>query len=105
MDINLEEEIRSITVQIIDKYQPEKIILFGSSARGDLNPDSDVDLLIIKRETPLYGSERIRELSRIIERNIPVDFLVYRTEEFEKRVEMGAPFLKAIVKEGKVLYG
>lgn len=105
MDTNLEEQIRSITAQIIDKYQPEKIILFGSSARGDLNRDSDVDLLIIKRETPLYGSERIRELSRIIERNIPVDFLVYRPEEFEKRVEMGDPFLKAIVKEGKVLYG
>jgi len=62
-------------------------------------------LLIIKRETPLYGSERIRELSRIIERNIPVDFLVYRPEEFEKRVEMGDPFLKAILREGKVLYG
>ncbi len=105
MDTNLEEQIRSITAQIIDKYQPEKIILFGSSARGDLNPDSDVDLLIIKRETPHYGAERIRELSRIIERNIPVDFLVYRPEEFEKRVEMGDPFLKAIVKEGKVLYG
>ena len=105
MDTNLEEQIRSITAQIIDKYQPEKIILFGSSARGDLNPDSDVDLLIIKRETPHYGAERIRELSRIIERNIPVDFLVYRPEEFEKRVEMGDPFLKAIVEEGKVLYG
>ncbi len=105
MDTNLEEEIRSITAQTIDKYEPEKIILFGSSARGDLNPDSDVDLLIIKRETPLYGSERIRELSRIIKRNIPVDFLVYRPEEFEKRVEMGDPFLKAILKEGKVLYG
>ena len=60
MDTNLEEQIRSITAQIIDKYQPEKIILFGSSARGDLNPDSDVDLLIIKRETPHYGAERIR---------------------------------------------
>lgn len=41
----------------------------------------------------------------LIERNIPVDFLVYRPEEFEKRLEMGDPFLKAILKEGKVLYG
>lgn len=105
MDTNLEEEIRSITVQIIDKYQPEKIILFGSAARGDYGRDSDADFLVIKKETPHYGAERTRGLSRIIERSIPVDFLVYRPEEFEKRVEMGDPFLKAILKEGKVLYG
>ena len=37
--------------------------------------------------------------------NIAVDFLVYRPDEFGKRVEMGDPFLKTIIKEGKVLYG
>ncbi len=105
MDINFEKEIESITLQIIEKYEPEKIILFGSAARGESGSDSDADFLIIKKETPFYGADRIRELSRIVNRNIPVDFLVYRPEEFEKRVEMGDPFLKAIIKEGKVLYG
>lgn len=105
MDINFEKEIESITIQIIKKYEPEKIILFGSAARGESGSDSDADFLIIKKETPFYGADRIRELSRIVNRNIPVDFLVYRPEEFEKRVEMGDPFLKAIIKEGKVLYG
>jgi len=105
MDINFEKEIESITLQIIEKYEPEKIILFGSAARGESGSDSDADFLISKKETPFYGADRIRELSRIVNRNIPVDFLVYRPEEFEKRVEMGDPFLKAIIKEGKVLYG
>jgi hypothetical protein len=41
----------------------------------------------------------------MIERDIPVDLLVYRPEEFEKRLAMGDPFLKAILKEGKVVYG
>jgi hypothetical protein len=41
----------------------------------------------------------------MIERNIPVDFRVYRPEEFEKRLAMGDPFLKAILKQGRVLYG
>jgi hypothetical protein len=50
-------------------------------------------------------SSPIGPLSPVIERNIPVDFLIYRPEEFEKRLEMGDPFLKAILKEGKVLYG
>ena len=105
MDLDFEKEIESITTQLIEKYGPEKIILFGSAARGEKGPDSDADFLIIKKETPYYGADRIRELSPIIDRNIPVDFLVYRPEEFEERLAMGDPFLQAILKEGRVLYG
>ena len=105
MDNNFQKAIKDITTQVIEKYQPEKIILFGSAARGDSNFDSDADFLIIKKETPYYGADRIRQISRLINRDIPVDFLIYRPEELKKRVEMGDPFLKAILKEGKVLYG
>ncbi|HUL37080.1 MAG TPA: nucleotidyltransferase domain-containing protein [Thermodesulfobacteriota bacterium] len=105
MELDFEKEIQDITRQIIEKYKPEKIILFGSAARGELNLDSDADFLIIKKETPLYGADRIRELSRIIDRNIPVDLLIYRPEEFQKWLQMEDPFLKSILKEGKVLYG
>ena len=99
------EQLTSITAQIIEKYRPEKIILFGSAARGEFRPESDIDLLIIKKDTPYYGEDRIRELSRLIDRDVPLDLLVYRPEEFEKRLSMRDPFLKAILKEGKVLHG
>ena len=105
MDIDISKEIQRITDQIIQKYKPDKIILFGSAARNDMEPDSDADFLIIKKDSPLYGADRIRELSRMIDRNIPVDFLVYRPDEFEQRIQMEDPFLKAILKEGRVLYG
>ena len=105
MDLDISKEIQRITDQIIDKYKPDKIILFGSAARGELEPDSDADFLIIKKETPLYGADRIRQLSRMIDRNIPLDLLIYRPGEFEKRLQMGDPFLKTIIKEGKILYG
>jgi predicted nucleotidyltransferase len=105
MEADFEKEIQNITYQIIEKYKPEKIILFGSAARGERNLYSDGDFLIIKKETPLYGADRIRELSRIIDRKIPLDLLIYRPEEFKKRLKMGDPFLKSILKEGKVLYG
>jgi predicted nucleotidyltransferase len=105
METDFEKEIQNITHQIIEKYKPEKIILFGSAARGERNLNSDADFLIIKKETPLYGADRIRELSRIIDRKIPVDLLIYRPEEFEKRLKMGDPFLKSVLKEGRVLYG
>ena len=66
------KEIENITRQIIEKYKPEKIILFGSAVQGTMTRDSDVDFLIIKKKTPLYGVDRMRELSRMIERDIPV---------------------------------
>ena len=105
IDIDFKKEVEIVTKQIIEKYKPEKIILFGSAAKNEFSSDSDADFLIIKMDTPLYGADRIRELSKVIERNIPVDFLVYRPEGFEKRIKMGDPFLKTILKEGKVLYG
>lgn len=82
MHIEFEKEILNITQQIIEKYKPEKIILFGSAARGEWTPDSDADFLIIKNDTPYYGADRIRELSRLIKRSIPVDFFIYRQDEF-----------------------
>jgi predicted nucleotidyltransferase len=98
-------EIRDITVQLIEKYAPERITLFGCAARGDATADSDADFLIIKRHCPHLGADRIREVQRLIDRNIPADLLAYRPEEFEQRLAMGDPFLTAIVREGKVLHG
>ena len=105
MGLSLQSQIESITSQLITKYQPEKIILFGSAAREDATPESDADFLIIKKDTPYKGRDRIIEVSRLIDRDIPVDFLIYRPDEFEKRLAMGDPFLEMILEEGKVLYG
>ena len=98
------KEIEDIKNQLIEKYKPEKIILFGSAVRGQ-GEINDIDLLIIKGETPYYGIDRMREVDRLIERNIAADILVYKPEEFKERLEMGDPFIKKIFKEGKVLYG
>ncbi len=105
MTDHCKKEIENIRQQIIEKHKPEKIILFGSAALGTTTRDSDVDFLIIKKQTPLYGVDRVHELSRMIDRNIPIDLLIYRPEEFEQRLSMGDPFLKAILKEGKIFYG
>jgi predicted nucleotidyltransferase len=102
---DFEKEIQSITIQLIEKYHPEKIILFGSAARGDYDQANDLDFLIIKQDVPYYGIERMRELDDLIDRNVAADMLVYRPDEFEDRVRLGDPFIKAVLKEGRVLYG
>ncbi len=105
-DINQEvkEEVENIVSQVIEKYNPIKIILFGSASKGEFNNDSDVDLLVIKENTPYLGRERARELRRLIKKNLPVDFFVYRPEEFNERIRLGDPFIRTILREGEVLY-
>lgn len=101
----IEKEIESITQQLISKYKPEKIILFGSGARGEFGPDSDLDFFLLKKKTPYYGVERMREVERLIETSLPCDFLIARPTELKERLQLGDPFLKLILKEGRVLYG
>lgn len=98
-------EIENIVAQIIQKYHPLKIILFGSAGRGEYDKVNDLDFLIIKKDVPVYGLARMRELDELIDRNIAADMLVYRPDEFQKRLKLGDPFIKTILKEGKVLYG
>ena len=98
-------EINTIAGQIVKKYRPMKIILFGSAGRGDYAQVNDLDFLIIKEDVPLYGLDRMRELEELIDRSIAVDMLVYRPDEIDERVKLGDPFLKAILREGRVIYG
>lgn len=87
-----QKEIKKITAQIIKSYQPEKIILFGSLARGNFSEDSDVDLLIIKK------------ILFAVDYNLPFEPLIYTQDELEKRQKLGDSFILAVLSEGKVLY-
>ena len=98
-------EIQNIIDQIIQKYKPLKIILFGSAGRMEYDKVNDLDFLIIKKDVPEYGLARMRELDELIDRNIAADMLVYRPDEFEERVKLGDPFIESILREGRVLYG
>lgn len=101
----LSKAIDSITDAIVKNYQPEKIILFGSAAAGKAGPDSDIDMLIIKR-TALKPLERLRQIAPILPRHydVAIDCVVWTPEEVatDSRRNM---FLKyEILKKGKVLY-
>ncbi len=96
--------IEALKQQLVDKYAPEKIILFGSAAR-DGEEINDVDLFIIKDDVPHLGADRIRELYRLMDTDLPVDYLVYRPEEVAERLSVGDPFVVGVLREGRVLYG
>jgi predicted nucleotidyltransferase len=99
-----DKEIENIIEQLARLYKPDKVILFGSLAEGQINESSDIDLFIIKNDVPETGVDRIRQLDRLIKYHLATDFIVYKPEELDQRLKMGDPFVKNILDKGKVLY-
>jgi predicted nucleotidyltransferase len=99
-----DREIQNIVQQLINLYKPEKIILFGSLAKGRIEEGTDIDLFIIKSDVPEFGVDRIRQLDELIKYKLATDFIVYKPHEFEQRLKLGDPFIKNIMEEGMVLY-
>lgn len=103
---DFEEEIKKITDQIVKKYRPQKIILYGSCARGDCDKNSDIDLLIIKN-TKRRFVKRIGDVYRLFydfDYEIPFEPLVYTPGELKSRLAIKDFFINEILKQGKVLY-
>ena len=99
-----DKELQNILDQLIRLYKPGKVILFGSLSEGQINEGTDIDLFIVKSDIPELGVDRIRELDSLIKYNLATDFIVYKPQELEQRLKLGDPFVKNILKEGKVLY-
>ena len=89
--------------QIAEKFQPEKIILFGSYAYGQPRPESDVDLLIVMA-TPLRNREQAAQIARAIDYHFGLDLLVRSSQQLAERLALGDFFLQEIIEGGKVLY-
>lgn len=96
--------IREMVSRIVGRFDPEKIILFGSSARGDAGPDSDVDLLVVMS---VEGSKREKQLEiRTLLHGIRLakDIIVSRPEDFDWRKDIVGTIEYPANKEGKILY-
>lgn len=97
-------KIHEITTRIASKFNPEKIILFGSYASGTQKDDSDLDLLIIQ-ETDLPPQNRGYDIRMsLLGMMIPFDILIYTKSEYEKEKENQFSFLSSAIKNSKVLY-
>lgn len=96
--------IASVTRMIVERFQPRRIILFGSYARGDAHQDSDLDLFI-EMETSRRPPERaIAIASAFGLHSWPMDLLVYTPEEVQRLRGMHGTLLSEIEREGQVLY-
>ena len=98
-----ENKIAGLGEKIARKFQPERIILFGSYAYGKPRPDSDLDLLVV---LPFEGKgfRKSLEILNRVDPDFSVDLLARRPEDTARRYEEGDPLICEALDHGKVLY-
>jgi len=96
--------IEEIVRRIVEQFNPEKIILFGSHARGTGGSDSDADILVVM---PVQGSKRKKATEidlALVGIDLPVDIVVITPDEFQRSKDLIGTIIYPAVREGKVLY-
>ena len=100
----LNKTLDGIVPILVAGYQPEKVILFGSLARNEIEEWSDLDLVIIKHTSKPFF-QRLKEVALLCRPSVGVDFLVYTPDEFAQMQAENNPFIvEEVVCKGKVLY-
>ena len=100
--------IEEIVQAVVKAAAPERIVLFGSAARGKLSPDSDVDLLVVEKESSFHKGSRRAESSRIRRAlwkfPVPIDVLIFTPEEIDKWKDSTNHVIARSSRECRVVY-
>ena len=98
-----DQQIKDFASEVAVHFSPEKIILFGSHARGQAYAGSDVDILIVlDHETE--NVEKAIEILNLLHPHFALDLLVRRPKDVARRIAMNDYFMKQIIEQGVTLY-
>ena len=96
-------EVEALSRRIVEEFDPERIILFGSHAYGTPREESDVDLLVI---LPFEGSG-LRKSVEILTRvspDFPIDLIARRPDDAQRRYAEHDPLIREAFDRGRILY-
>ena len=96
-------EIQGLVAKIVDRFHPERVILFGSRAHGTARTDSDVDLLVVMHYEGRAFRKALDILSALDFRK-PLDLILRTPEELTQRYEAGDPLIRDALNSGQTLY-
>jgi len=90
-------------LQALQRYHPQRIILFGSVARGEADADSDMDVLVIKDTTDPFV-HRLEAMAKLCPLGVHANILVYTPDELRQMIDDGNPFILQALQEGRTVY-
>jgi uncharacterized protein len=106
IQLTKQEVIEEMTRRLVEFYGPVRIYLFGSEARGEAGPDSDLDFLVVVPDDTQEALMRTGEVySRLSGFGMPKDVIPWRKSDFEGRAaNVRASLPATVVREGRLLY-
>jgi len=100
-----QQAINEMVNRIVSGFHPEKVILFGSYARGEAGPDSDVDLAVIFPDIQGRRLDKAVEIGVALHgMGVPKDVIVLTQKDYEEQKDLIGTMGNILAKEGKVLY-
>ena len=100
----IEAAIDEMVRRVVEQFDPQMIVLFGSHARGDAGPDSDVDLLVVM---DFEGSKRQKQVDigvALHDIRVPKDIIVATPDEIERYRDIVGTIIRPALREGRTLY-
>ena len=98
------DAIARMVNRIVEQFDPEEIILFGSYARGSANSDSDVDLLVVMKDVISKRAKQVEMRCALHDIRIPKDIIVVTKSELERHRNTIGTIVQPAVREGKSMY-
>lgn len=98
------KQIDAVVQRIVQQFNPEKVILFGSYAYGKPNADSDVDLLVVMESDERPPHRALGIVRQLLDVPFPMDVLVRTPTEVQQRLNTNDYFVREIVEYGQILY-
>jgi len=103
--ISQDPQLAEIVRRLVEAYQPERIYLFGSMARGEAGPDSDYDLLVVvPDDAPPERRQSKLAYEVLWGTGTAADVIVWERERFERRSSVVCSLPATVVREGRLLY-
>lgn len=97
--------IHEITRRLVDYFHPQRVYLFGSAARGDHGPDSDLDFCVVLPDDAPESAYRPGIHSRLWDLGVSTDVVRWPASDFEARArDVAASLPAAVIRDGKLLY-
>ena len=103
-DQTTDQAIQAMVERLVDHFDPDQIILFGSQARGTAMPGSDVDLLVIMPVTGSKREKRVEMRVALHDITVPKDILLATPEEVLRDKDLVGTIIRPALLEGRVLY-